>query len=244
MLSVAEMTSLIEDMDFRFSLMRPNHLEQIEGTFRRDGRVVAAEHDLRFVEEPDPRGTAGALKYAEDLLEERFLMLNGDVLSDMDLSAQIAAHERSGARATLALVAVEDKIKASGLELSLIELVKIDLERQWQQGRRPLLEEYLQRYPELEPEFEFYASSPHFATDYTFHQLGISAQATTEADCELPQSPGHRDGAPVAAPLKWDEVESSKLKPDQFNIHNIFERLKKVGNPWKDLSRHARKLPG
>src|SRR3954453_16920279 len=33
---------------------------------------------LRFVEEPDPRGTAGALKYAESLLDERFLMLNGD----------------------------------------------------------------------------------------------------------------------------------------------------------------------
>src|SRR3954465_5292121 len=44
---------------------------------------------LRYVEEPDPRGTAGALKFAEDLLDERFLMLNGDVLTDIDLSAQI-----------------------------------------------------------------------------------------------------------------------------------------------------------
>src|SRR3954464_10544519 len=48
---------------------------------------------LRFVEEPDPRGTAGALKYAESLLDERFLMLNGDILTDFDLSAQIAQHE-------------------------------------------------------------------------------------------------------------------------------------------------------
>src|SRR5580693_5995306 len=63
---------------------------------------------LRFVEEPDPRGTAGALKFAESLLEERFLMLNGDVLTDIDLSAQIAQHERVGAKATLALVPVED----------------------------------------------------------------------------------------------------------------------------------------
>ena len=51
---------------------------------------------LRFVEEPEPRGTAGALKYAEDLLDERFLMLNGDVLTDIDLTAQIAQHERTG----------------------------------------------------------------------------------------------------------------------------------------------------
>jgi mannose-1-phosphate guanylyltransferase len=63
---------------------------------------------LRCVEEPDPRGTAGALKFAESLLDERFLMLNGDVLTDIDLSAQIAQHERTGAKATLALVPVAD----------------------------------------------------------------------------------------------------------------------------------------
>jgi mannose-1-phosphate guanylyltransferase len=63
---------------------------------------------LRFVEEPDPRGTAGALKFAESMLDERFLMLNGDVLTDIDLSAQIAQHDATGAKATLALVPVAD----------------------------------------------------------------------------------------------------------------------------------------
>jgi mannose-1-phosphate guanylyltransferase len=63
---------------------------------------------LRFVEEPEPRGTAGALKLAEPMLDERFLMLNGDVLTDLDLTAQIAQHERTGARATLSLVPVPD----------------------------------------------------------------------------------------------------------------------------------------
>jgi mannose-1-phosphate guanylyltransferase len=63
---------------------------------------------LRYVEEPRPMGTGGALKYAESLLEDRFLMLNGDVLTDMDLTTQIAQHEQTGARATLALTPVED----------------------------------------------------------------------------------------------------------------------------------------
>jgi mannose-1-phosphate guanylyltransferase len=63
---------------------------------------------LRYVEEQEPLGTGGALKYAQDLLGERFLMLNGDVLTDIDLSGQLAQHERTGARATLALVSVED----------------------------------------------------------------------------------------------------------------------------------------
>ena len=63
---------------------------------------------LRFVEEPEPRGTAGALKLAEPMLDERFVMLNGDVLTDLDLTSQIAQHEATGARATLALVPVPD----------------------------------------------------------------------------------------------------------------------------------------
>ena len=63
---------------------------------------------IRYVEEPEPRGTGGALKFAESLLADRFLMLNGDVLSDMDLTQQIEQHERTGARGTLALVPVPD----------------------------------------------------------------------------------------------------------------------------------------
>jgi mannose-1-phosphate guanylyltransferase len=63
---------------------------------------------LRYVEEPRPLGTGGAVKFAESLLDERFFMLNGDVLSDLDLSAQLAQHEETDARATLALIGVED----------------------------------------------------------------------------------------------------------------------------------------
>lgn len=63
---------------------------------------------LQYVEEPHPLGTGGALKFAEDLLDERFFMLNGDVLTDIDLTAQMQQHERTGARATLALIGVED----------------------------------------------------------------------------------------------------------------------------------------
>lgn len=71
-----------------------------------DGSGVGVR--LRYVEEPKPLGTGGALKFAEEWLDERFLMLNGDVLTDIDLSSQLAEHERTGARATLALYPVED----------------------------------------------------------------------------------------------------------------------------------------
>jgi len=67
---------------------------------------------LRYVVEPDRRGTAGAIRFAADALgdelEDRFLALNGDVLTDLDLSALMRAHAGRGARATIALYPVED----------------------------------------------------------------------------------------------------------------------------------------
>jgi mannose-1-phosphate guanylyltransferase len=65
---------------------------------------------LRYVIEDEPLGTAGPVRLARDegLLEDRLLVLNGDVLTDMDLTAEVEQHERTGARATLALFPVED----------------------------------------------------------------------------------------------------------------------------------------
>ena len=63
---------------------------------------------VRFAEEPDARGTAGAIRFAEEMLADRFFVLNGDVLCDLDLTAQVKQHERTGARATIALHPVSD----------------------------------------------------------------------------------------------------------------------------------------
>ncbi len=63
---------------------------------------------LSYLEEPRPLGTGGAVKFAQRLLDERFLVLNGDVLTDIDLTAQLEAHGRTGAMLTLALHSVED----------------------------------------------------------------------------------------------------------------------------------------
>jgi mannose-1-phosphate guanylyltransferase len=76
-------------------------------------RVLGDIYDgmrLRYVVEREPLGTAGPVRLAYDqgVLEERLLVLNGDVLTDMDLTAELAQHERTGARVTLALYGVED----------------------------------------------------------------------------------------------------------------------------------------
>jgi mannose-1-phosphate guanylyltransferase len=73
------------------------------------GEVAHADGlSLRYVEEPEPLGTAGAVKYCEDVLEERFAVLNGDVLTDLDIGPLWRSHEERGARGSLALVAVDD----------------------------------------------------------------------------------------------------------------------------------------
>ena len=65
---------------------------------------------LRYVHEEEPLGTAGPVRLAaeEGILDERFLVLNGDVLTDIDLTAELEQHERTGAAATLALIEVDD----------------------------------------------------------------------------------------------------------------------------------------
>jgi mannose-1-phosphate guanylyltransferase len=65
---------------------------------------------LRYVVEDEPLGTAGPLRLAADegVLGERVLVLNGDCLTDIDLTAELAQHEQANANATLALVAVDD----------------------------------------------------------------------------------------------------------------------------------------
>jgi mannose-1-phosphate guanylyltransferase len=65
---------------------------------------------LTYVHEEEPLGTAGPVRLAADegLLADRLFILNGDVLTDMDLTAQLAFHEQKQAKATLALIAVDD----------------------------------------------------------------------------------------------------------------------------------------
>ncbi|MEA2492783.1 MAG: mannose-phosphate guanylyltransferase, partial [Thermoleophilaceae bacterium] len=65
---------------------------------------------LRYVLEDEPLGTAGPVRLAADegILADRFFVLNGDVLTDMDLTAELARHEQTGAAGTLALIEVDD----------------------------------------------------------------------------------------------------------------------------------------
>jgi mannose-1-phosphate guanylyltransferase len=63
---------------------------------------------LRYVIEATPLGTAGALKNVADMITGPFFVLNGDVLTSLDLRAMLADHQRTGGLATIHLIRVED----------------------------------------------------------------------------------------------------------------------------------------
>ncbi len=64
-----------------------------------------------YATEETPLGTAGSVRNARDELTERFLVISGDVLTDINLTSLIEFHEKNNALATLALCAVENPLE-------------------------------------------------------------------------------------------------------------------------------------
>jgi len=81
---------------------QPRRIEEVFG----DGTNAGIK--IRYVVEPAPLGTAGAVKYAGDQLTESVVVFNGDVLTQIDLAAVIALHRKRRARATIVLTPVEN----------------------------------------------------------------------------------------------------------------------------------------
>ena len=81
---------------------RPERVQAIFG----DGSALGKK--IRYAMEPTPLGTGGAVKNAERYLDDVTIVLNGDVLTDLDLAAVVRRHRESRAAATLVLAPVPD----------------------------------------------------------------------------------------------------------------------------------------
>ncbi|MGC9154839.1 MAG: sugar phosphate nucleotidyltransferase [Ferrimicrobium sp.] len=62
---------------------------------------------VRYLQEETPLGTAGAVAHARHLVRGTFLVLSGDVLTDINLSEAIAFHQHRNAKATMVLTSVD-----------------------------------------------------------------------------------------------------------------------------------------
>ncbi len=87
---------------------QPRRIEEIFG----EGEGLGLR--LRYVVEPMPLGTGGAIRYAGDQLTESVVVFNGDVLTQVDLAAVLRLHRERKAKATIVLTPV-DNPRAYGL---------------------------------------------------------------------------------------------------------------------------------
>src|ERR671921_1708689 len=81
---------------------QPRRIEEIFG----EGQGLGIR--LRYVVEPMPLGTGGAVRYAGDSLTESVVVFNGDVMTQVDLGAVIRLHRERKAKATIVLTPVDN----------------------------------------------------------------------------------------------------------------------------------------
>jgi NDP-sugar pyrophosphorylase family protein len=91
----------IEDITLSLSY-QPDKIELILG----DGSDFGV--NLRFITEPSPMGTGGAYKFAASDIRETTVVLNGDILTDLNIARVVEFHKSKQAAATLVLAPVEN----------------------------------------------------------------------------------------------------------------------------------------
>src|SRR6201993_4839707 len=81
---------------------QPRRIEEIFGDGETSGLAI------RYVVEPSPLGTAGAVRYVGEAMGESVVVFNGDVLTEIDRAAVIRLHRERQAKATIVLTPVEN----------------------------------------------------------------------------------------------------------------------------------------
>src|SRR6476661_2446425 len=94
---VAEIDEVILSLNYQ-----PRRIESIFGDGGDSGLGI------KYVVEPSPLGTAGAVRYAGESLRESVVVFNGDVLTNIDLGKVIAMHRERRAVATIVLTPVDN----------------------------------------------------------------------------------------------------------------------------------------
>lgn len=92
------------------------HLAELIKAYFEQRPVLKEKIQLRFVQEDQPLGTAGALSLVPDL-QQTFIVMNGDLLTDLNFSDLLDFHRKSSATLTIAAHRREIKIDLGVLEV-------------------------------------------------------------------------------------------------------------------------------
>ena len=96
----------LSEHQIRDIILAQRHLSQPIKSYFGNGSRFGVK--LIYAVEDTPLGTAGAIKNAEKYLDGTFLVLNGDIFTDLDITAMIGFHLETKAKATIALTPVDD----------------------------------------------------------------------------------------------------------------------------------------
>jgi NDP-sugar pyrophosphorylase family protein len=91
------------------------HLAELIKAYFHTHNRLTTQIRLRYVEEEEPTGTAGSLASVPDL-DDTFLVMNGDLLTDLDFDALVSFHRQHGAVLTIAAHRRRVKIDLGVLE--------------------------------------------------------------------------------------------------------------------------------
>ncbi len=94
--SITDITSLL--------YFQPEKITSYFGTGERFGI------SMKYMQAPADYGTAGAVRYAKEYLDDKFIIISGDVLTDFDISKAIAFHQEKNAKATIMLTRAQNPL--------------------------------------------------------------------------------------------------------------------------------------
>src|SRR5690606_9866430 len=106
---IEHIVNLLKRHDFTDIYVTLYYLPQLIQNYLRDGEELGV--NIRYaLEEERPLGTAGCVKNIDKELDDTFLVISGDSLTDFDLSQALAFHKERGAVATIVLTRVENPL--------------------------------------------------------------------------------------------------------------------------------------
>ena len=104
-----------------------SYLPEVIQNYFGDGSNLGIE--LHYTVEDNPRGTAGAVKNAERYLDSTFVVLNGDIFTDVDIADMLAFHRSKKAKVTIALTWVDNPCAFGVVETDSDGRVKCFIEK-------------------------------------------------------------------------------------------------------------------
>lgn len=105
---MSHIVSLLPRLGIREVLSLLYYQPEVITTYFGNGSAFGV--DMHYVQSEADFGTAGSVRNAYEFLDERFIIISGDVLTDFNLAKAIAFHEEKKARATVVLTRVPDPL--------------------------------------------------------------------------------------------------------------------------------------